>query len=109
MHTFKFHLTEGMLMRAYDAIRQKTRDEQSHKMYALEVTAELPFEVPVLNTRMKVVEHPLSALVPTAEIDTIQTGEATEIESSYLKELSEVEFKKLMYGTWIDEQERGKA
>jgi hypothetical protein len=44
----------------------------------------------------------LQALVSTDKIEAIQTGEATEIESSCLKELSEVEWKKLMYGDWIE-------
>jgi hypothetical protein len=56
---------------------------------------------------MKIVEHPLSALVPTAEITSIQTGEATEVASlSCLQELSEVEWKKLMHGDWIEQDRK---
>jgi len=46
MHTFKFHLTEAMLLRAYDAIQQQRRHEPSEtrasKMYGLEISLDLP-------------------------------------------------------------------
>jgi hypothetical protein len=44
----------------------------------------------------------LQGLVSTDKIEAIQTGEATELALPLLDELEQVDFKKLMYGDWIE-------
>jgi len=107
MHTFKFHLTEAMLLRAYDAIQQQRRDEPSEtrakKMYGLEISLDLPNGVDAYNLHMRVAEYPFSGPVPSADAEI----EASKMRDPYIEQLEqmpEAEFKKLMYGTWIDEQ-----
>jgi hypothetical protein len=105
MHTFKFHLTEAMLLRAYDAIQQQRSDEPSEtragKMYGLEISLDLPNGVDAYNLQMKVAEYPFSGPVPSADAE-IESGKMRDPYIEQLERISETEFKKLMYGSWVD-------
>jgi|SRR5579859_1611949 len=97
MHTFKFHLTEAMLLNACKAIQQKRADEKDKPrltaggMYALEVSIDLPDGIEAHNLQMDVVEqtfqeqHNRIHLSPIAQsILTVITEGTKPPKSSYI-------------------------
>lgn len=105
MRTFKFHLTEAILLRAYDAIQLQRRDEPSEtramKMYGLEVSLDLPNGIEAHNLRMRVAEYPFSGSVPSADAE-MESGRMLDPYLEKLEQIPETEFKKLMYGIWTE-------
>ena len=107
MHTFKFHLTEAMLLRAYDAIQQQRRDEpaetRANKMYGLEISLELPNGIDAHNLQMRVAEYPFSGPVPSADAE-IESRQARDLYLEQLEQIPETELKKMMYGLWPEQK-----
>lgn len=124
MHTFKFHITQEMLWHAYNAMHDASREDRFKrespvhgKQYALEVRMDLPDEIDPQNVRMQTIEVPLHDLatgrakltMPSVEFDVIPPEKIPPaiiaVREEPLKELSGVEYERMMYNMRVSEEE----
>ena len=118
MSTFKFHIPQEILRHAYNAMHDASRQDKferespiTSKQYALEVSIDLPDGIDAHNLRMQTKEYPLdqALVVPSVEFNVIPPENlppaTIAVCKEPLKELSGVEYERMMYNMRVSEQE----
>ena len=118
MHTFKFHLTQEILWHAYNAMHDASRQDRFEhespipsKVYALEVSIDLPDGIGAQNLRMQVTKHPLeqALVIPSVELEdkpreiTAEDVKMSSCLNEPIKTLSGVEYERMMYNMRVSE------